>query len=66
MPRTETVEINGVIVDKGNEEAAAKWGKGAKVEKEFATEGVTYTEEDAIEQNDGKDVAPKKRGRKAK
>ena len=63
MPRTETVEVNGVIVDKGNEEAAAKFGKAPKVEKEFAAEGVTYTEEDAVEQN--KDVA-KKRGRKAK
>jgi hypothetical protein len=30
MPRVETVEVNGVIVNVGDEESAAKWGKKGK------------------------------------
>lgn len=38
-----------------------------EVEKDFQTEGVTYTEEQAIAHNDGVDVtAPAKKTRKAK
>lgn len=52
MPKIETVEVNGVIVNKGEEEAAAKWGKGKK----------TAEAEPEIEEADALEVpeAPKK------
>lgn len=67
--RIETVEVNGVRVNKGDEASAAKWAvkkaKGSEVAevvaedgKEFAVAGVSYSEEEAEAQ------ISKKKGKK--
>jgi hypothetical protein len=52
MPRVETVEVNGVIVNVGDEESAAKWAKGKKA----------APAEDAAD--DSANEAPKGKGKK--
>lgn len=38
MPKIETVEVNGVIVNKGDEATAAKWAKNTKEVQEVEAE----------------------------
>jgi hypothetical protein len=47
MPKVETVEVNGVIVNVGDEESAAKWGKKGKAEDAPADDAADESADEA-------------------
>jgi hypothetical protein len=63
--KIETVKVNGVVVNVGDEESAAKWGKGGKKAAESVAEEpeAVVEESEPVAEPEAAEEAPAKGGK---